>query len=151
MIFFRVEIYWFLRYFLKIRHFEKRFQEIENSFVMERIVSLVGDHLQTSKDLIRKDFTESLGEQGKDKGEYIWKGEERSPELNVLYHVFYYIKSWLLFFECVSFLSSIGQISGSLNLWERKTNPDLQKAEIAEGLQNSTCLCYVGQVQGLAC
>lgn len=71
MIFFSVGICWFLRYFTKRRHFEKRFQEIENIFVMEKIVSLASEYLQTSKDLIRKDFAKCFGERGKAKGEYI--------------------------------------------------------------------------------
>lgn len=38
---------------------------------MEKIVSLASEYLQTSKDLIRKDFAKCFGERGKAKGEYI--------------------------------------------------------------------------------
>lgn len=73
MILFRVEICWFLRsHFTEIRHFKKIFQEIENSFIMEKIVSFVSEHLQTRKDFIRKDFAKCLVERsGKSQGEYI--------------------------------------------------------------------------------
>jgi len=60
-----------LRNFAKINHSEKRFLKSENSFARRIIGSVVGEHSQTSKDLVRKYFTECFEEQGKAKGECI--------------------------------------------------------------------------------